>query len=351
MQIENLISLNLENEKLTEIFDNIYDNLSILDEECNIIWANKQYYNRVGKKYNEILGKKCYSLLYHLSSPCHDCPCVKSLKTGKTEIAKKITQEGRYFILVGIPLKTTDGKKLFFEIEREITEKNVENFQIKTLNNLLDDFCHQLSNIFTGIYGFAQILEKYIQVQKAHNYYDKLINSIEKGIDFLKKMEKLKNINTTNIVFDLNNFLISMKNSLYDIVSQKNIELNISTCSLKSLIRGDPFQIGEMIFELVKNAKDSILDKGTIDIKIEKIDSEVVLIIKDSGIGMNEKILEKCLDPFFTTDPKKFGLGLTIAKSIAERMGGSITIKSNPDSGTIVQIYFPEAILPQEQDI
>ncbi|MCX8033984.1 MAG: ATP-binding protein [Thermodesulfovibrio sp.] len=351
-----MISLNLETENLSEILNNLDDNLSILDEECNIIWANKAYYNRLGKKYDEILGKKCYSLWHHLTSPCHDCPCVKSFKTGNTEIAEKVTPEGRHFILVGIPLKTNDGRKLVFEIGREITEKKlsrekvVEILQIKAFNNLLGDFCHHLNNIFTGIYGFAQILGKYIQGEKSENYLGKLINSIERGIQFLKNIEKLKPVSNTNKVFDLNYLIISMKNTLYDIVSQKNIKLNISTSNLKSLIRGDPFQLRELIFELVKNAKDSILDSGTIDIKIEKIDSKVVLIVKDSGIGMNEKILKRCLDPFFTTYPRKFGLGLTISKSIAERMNGSLKIESHPNSGTIIKVYFPEAILPQEQD-
>lgn len=81
---------------------------------------------------------------------------------------------------------------------------------------------------------------------------------------------------------------------------------------------------------------------------MKKIDSEIALIIKDSGVGMNEKILKRCLDPFFTTEPSKFGLGLTIAKNIVERINGSIKIESYPGSGTTVKVYFPEAILPQE---
>jgi len=54
-----------------------------------------------------------------------------------------------------------------------------------------------------------------------------------------------------------------------------------------------------------------------------------------------EKTLKKCFDPLFSTDPKKFGLGLTIVKGIVETHNGYIEIKSKKDSGTTVNIYFP----------
>ncbi len=356
MAIDNLISFDFKSYTLTEIFNYIEDNLSILDEECNILWANKAYYNRLGKQFGEIIGKKCYSLWHHLSSPCPNCPCVKTFKTDKTEVNDRITHEGRHFILVGIPLKTKDNKKLVFEIGREITEKKlskeqyIEILQLKAFNSLINDFCHQLNNIFTGIYGFTQLLRKDIQNEKNEKHFIKLTDSINKGIQFLKTLERLKNIRTEEKIFDLNYLLISMKHALKELINNDNITLNISTNVSSPLIKGDVFQIRELLIELIKNAKNSILDKGTIDIKVDKIDFKVILIVKDTGVGMSDNVLKKCFEPFFTTDPSKFGLGLTIVKNIVEKMNGSLEIKSEPSLGTTVRIYLPEATLPQEQD-
>lgn len=356
MAIDNLISLDLKSYTLTEIFNYIEDNLSILDEECNILWANKAYYNRLGKQLGEIIGKKCHDLWHNLNSPCPNCPCVKTFKTDKTEVNDRITPEGRHFILVGIPIKTKENKKLVFEIGREITEKKlskeqyIEILQLKAFNSLINDFCHQLNNIFTGIYGFAQLLRKDIQNEKSEKHFIKLTDSINKGIQFLKTLEKLKNIRTEEKIFDLNYLLISMKHVLKELINNDNITLNISTNVSSPLIKGDVFQIRELLVELIKNAKNSILDKGAIDIKVDKIDAKVILIVKDTGVGMSDKVLKKCFEPFFTTDPSKFGLGLTIVKNIVEKMNGSLEIKSEPSLGTTVRVYFPEAILPQEQD-
>lgn len=356
MEIDNLISFDLEDYTLTEIFNYIEDNLSILDEKFNIFWANKAYNNRLGKQFEEIIGKKCHKLWHQMNSPCPNCPCVKAFETDKTEVNEIITPEGRHFILVGIPIKTKENKKLVFEIGREITEKKlskekyIEILQLKAFNTLINDFCHQLNNIFTGIYGFAQLVRKNIQNEKSKKHLIKMIESINKGIQFIKTLEKLKNVTTEEKIFDLNYLLISMKHILKEIINNESITLNISTNVSSSLIKGDTFQVKELLFELVKNAKNSILDKGIIDIRVDKIDSKVILTVKDNGVGMSEKILKRCFEPFFTTDPTKFGLGLTIIKNIVKKMNGSVEISSEPYKGTTVKVYFPEATSQQEQD-
>lgn len=355
-QFEDLINSILKNESLIQIFNSIEDNLSIMDEECNILWANKIYCERLGKKYDEILGKKCYSLWHHRNSPCPDCPCIRTFHTNKIETIEKKTAEGRYFLLTGIPITLTNGKKAVFEIGKEITEQKVskekfsQTIRVQTVNSILNNFCHHLNNIFTGIYGFSQLLMKDIKDETTKNKFLKLIKIIERGINFSKSLEKLKISNYEENVFDLNYLVISMKNTLNDIVSCKDIELKISLSKDSPIIKGNIMQIREILIELVSNATEAIQKKGTIWISTDKVSSKVLLLVKDSGYGMNYHVLKKCFEPFFSTNPQKLGIGLTLVKNIIEMHDGSVEIESQPDSGTTVKIYFPAAILPQEQD-
>ncbi len=66
---------------------------------------------------------------------------------------------------------------------------------------------------------------------------------------------------------------------------------------------------------------------------------------------MNEETLQRCFEPLFTQDPRKFGLGLPIVKNIIQKHNGTIEIKSSPNAGTTVKILFPSATLQQEQGI
>ncbi len=356
METNNPINISISTDTLTEVFNNINDNLSILDEAGNVIWANNSYLRRLGKNFKDVIYKKCYSLWHNLNSPCTDCPCFKALKTNKIEIYERSTPEQRHFILIAIPFKTKENKKLVFEIGREITEKKltekyVEFIQMKAFTNILDDLCHQLKNIFTGIFGFAQLLKEDIQNEKANKKINGLMNALKKGNDFLKALEKFRRLDTENKIFDLNYLLISMEDTLKEIIDNENIKLKISPHEKPCLINSDPFQIREVLIELTKNAKFAIEDKGTIEIKLEKVNSKVILTIEDTGKGMTEEEIKRCFEPLFTTDPRKFGLGLTIVKNIVEKMNGWIEINSYSHVGTRIKIYFPEATLPQEQDI
>ncbi len=82
------------------------------------------------------------------------------------------------------------------------------------------------------------------------------------------------------------------------------------------------------------------LEKGYKD---ENTSSEMWCVsISDNGIGMDETVLKKVLTPFFSTDRQRTGLGLPIASAIIQLHKGYIDISSEPDKGTVVQVYLPE---------
>lgn len=115
-------------------------------------------------------------------------------------------------------------------------------------------------------------------------------------------------------------------------------------------ISSDPSQLQQVFLNLITNAIDAQSQKPNGWIKIttreESEERGLWLIIEDGGSGIPPENLSKIFDPFFTTKPvgKGTGLGLSICYSIIRRLGGTISVTSEPGQGTRFVIFLPEEL-------
>ena len=102
-------------------------------------------------------------------------------------------------------------------------------------------------------------------------------------------------------------------------------------------------EIGQVLIHLLVNASHAIQDSGQIRVRSFAEDSEVFLIIEDSGQGIDPSDLSHIFDPFFTTKPvgKGVGLGLSISYGIIRKHNGSISVESEVGRGTKFTIRLP----------
>lgn len=106
------------------------------------------------------------------------------------------------------------------------------------------------------------------------------------------------------------------------------------------LVRGHANQIKTMLTHLLRNAREALpVSGGTIRVATA-LDQRgwVVLEIQDTGEGMDAAILQRAVEPFFSTRPGRLGVGLSIANGIWRRHGGTLSIQSEPDRGTLVRL-------------
>jgi two-component system sensor histidine kinase RegB len=87
---------------------------------------------------------------------------------------------------------------------------------------------------------------------------------------------------------------------------------------------------------LLKNALDASSGETPIDVTLERASSEVRIAVTDRGRGMNTETLARAGEPFFTTKitGHGMGLGLFLARSVAEQLGGRLELISTPGTGT-----------------
>jgi CheY-like chemotaxis protein len=132
-------------------------------------------------------------------------------------------------------------------------------------------------------------------------------------------------------------------------------------------VRMDPVQITQILTNLAANARDAIVNTGTIQLKTSNITISPVerppyedlpageyvhLAFRDSGIGMDQATIANIFEPFFTTKPKGqgTGLGLAIIFGIVQQNEGFLRVHSEPGAGTTFEIFFQRYNGPLEQE-
>jgi two-component system cell cycle sensor histidine kinase/response regulator CckA len=105
----------------------------------------------------------------------------------------------------------------------------------------------------------------------------------------------------------------------------------------------DPGQLTQVLVNLAVNARDAMPDGGRLTIRAKQVGARVLLVVEDTGHGMDEETRAKAFDPFFTTKGPGSGTGLGLATvyGIVDQAGGTIALESDRALGTRVTIELP----------
>jgi two-component system NtrC family sensor kinase len=122
-----------------------------------------------------------------------------------------------------------------------------------------------------------------------------------------------------------------------------NIEIQTKLQEKLPVIASDQSQLQQVFLNVLNNAIDAIGSNGTIQVATIQKNHDIVISVHDDGPGIPKEMQSKIFDPFYTTKAtgKGTGLGLSISFSIVEKMGGSISLTSDPDQGTTFFIRLP----------
>jgi len=129
-------------------------------------------------------------------------------------------------------------------------------------------------------------------------------------------------------------------------VQSEGIVLRVDLAPELPPVQGDPTLLGQVLLNLLNNARDAVLDGGEITIRTEPDPSRaggVRLVVRDTGIGIAEDQIGRIFEPFYTTKPNGTGLGLAICYGIVREHDGFIGVESQPGQGTTFVLCLPGA--------
>jgi signal transduction histidine kinase len=121
-------------------------------------------------------------------------------------------------------------------------------------------------------------------------------------------------------------------------------ELELTLGAAGETIHAVPTQIGQILLNLVANARDALLGSGCVRIETALApDGSITLAVADDGVGMPDHVRRRIFEPMFTTKPvgQGCGLGLATVRRIVEEHGATIACTSEPGSGTRFEMRFP----------
>jgi len=238
-------------------------------------------------------------------------------------------------------------QKLAQEEQQRLQARLQQAQKMENLGRLAGGVAHDMNNVLAAILTLASAKMLRLPVDDPlRPAFETISTAAERGGKLVKSLlefarqspieEKLLDFNT----------LIREEVSLLEgsAISQVTLELELEADL--PLIQGDPSALAHAVMNLCVNAVDAMSAHGTLTLRtLHREAGWVDVEIQDTGTGMTKDVLEKALDPFFTTKPvgKGTGLGLSLAFSTIQAHRGQLEIESQPGLGTLIRLRFPVA--------
>ncbi len=137
--------------------------------------------------------------------------------------------------------------------------------------------------------------------------------------------------------------MTELKNLLGPVLDARGISLSLENQAARVLIWGDKDQLQQLFLNVLNNAVDALVNRGTIQLRLTNDDHHLVFAISDNGSGIEADKLNRIFEPFFTTKEfkKGNGLGLAVSKDIVQSHQGRIEVASQMRQGTTVTVSLP----------
>ncbi len=127
-------------------------------------------------------------------------------------------------------------------------------------------------------------------------------------------------------------------------IATRSVAVQRETAAGAETIWSDPYQLRQVLINLLSNAVQASAAGGRIDVRLKLQGDGIALEIADTGKGIPKENLEKIFEPFFSTKPpgQGTGLGLFVTRGIVQKLGGSITVESRLGGGACFRVVLPK---------
>ena len=228
-----------------------------------------------------------------------------------------------------------DRVALELRLNKEKDKLIAEQSKLAAMGEMIGAIAHQWRQPLNALSGHIQFLKDDFQDNLVDQKY--INNFINKNMGFIKFMsntiDDFRNffrIDKQKINFQVRNKILNTIKIVDSDLQKHNIKLTINDCDFLSF--GFPNEFQQVILNIINNAKDTIIERDIIDGEINiTISKNGVIVINDNAQGINEDILHRIFEPYFTTkeEGKGTGLGLYMSKMIIEdNMSGNISVKN-----------------------
>lgn len=338
-------ALKNQQREFTTIINNIEEGLILINHSYKILSVNHSALKILKAEKTNYIDRNLFSLvkndsLYNAS---------KKVMEGKRQ-EFYTTVDNRTYQIIASPVTKHHKIKGALILFVDITEKRMAE---KMRQEFSANVSHELKTPLTSISGFAELLQNnMVRPDDIPVFAAKIYNEAQRLINLIQDIMKLSQLDEKNCTFmkePLNLSTICQQNiaRLKDKAAKKHVKIKFSdddNCQFLAVHQ----LLDELVYNLIENAIKYNKDGGSITVSLKREDTDLMLSVKDTGVGISEEDLPHIFERFYRADKSRSrinvegtGLGLAIVKHIAEYHNAQVSIKSKLNKGTTISVKFP----------
>ncbi len=242
--------------------------------------------------------------------------------------------EGNLTRVVGFVVDITERRRLEEQLRQAA--------KMEAIGRLAGGAAHDFNNVLTAITGYSDLLvEGLAPGDVRRKYAEEIGKAGDRGASLTRQLLALGRKQVLQPrVLDLNAVVAGMKNMLEQLAGE-NIRLETVLDPGLGRVRADPGQIEQVVLNLVINARDAMPRGGRLTVETANGPGTVLLVVSDTGSGIDPDILPRMFEPFVTGRERGTGLGLSTVHGIVKQGGGEIRVENRPGRGATFTVSLP----------
>jgi two-component system cell cycle sensor histidine kinase PleC len=363
------------------VINTVREPLISLDQDLRVVTVSRSFYDLFKVKPEETVGQ----LIYDLGNKQWDIPKLRELletilpeKTAfdNYEVEHDFAAIGRRVMLLNArQIEQTWGKERIIllaiediterkEIEaglekaheelKELTTELKRTAQVKS--EFLANMSHELRTPLNSINGFSEVLydETFGPLnEKQRQYVNNVLTSGKHLLLLINQILDMAKVEAGKMKLALSSLpMKSLLNEISllveDMVGKKKIKMLLEIAEDLPNIEADDLKVKEILYNLLSNAVKFTPEGGKIGMRVKKADSEIEIVVWDTGVGIASENMDKVFEGFFRVDTpysrltEGTGLGLPLSKKLVELHGGKLSVESEGlNRGTSVRFTLP----------
>jgi two-component system, sporulation sensor kinase B len=249
-----------------------------------------------------------------------------------------------FIMIMGRRIVATHEKVIEYSKELEMYNGKLQHSEkMHIISELAASVAHEVRNPLQVTRGFLQLMRN-LSNDKEKEYVKLALTELDRAseiiTDFLTFAKpELENVEVLNVGEELRQIegilvpLANMQGGVFELDVEQNL-----------FIYGNSSKFKQVFINLIKNSIEALQDGGTIRIEGGEKEGNVMICIRDNGVGMDKDELARLGEPYFSNKTKGTGLGLMVTFRIVEVMQGRIWFHSEKGKGTEAIVRFPSAL-------
>ena len=352
------------------ILEQSHDAVVSVDGDQKITVFNRGAVHTFGYEPEEVLGKSISMLVPEEHLPAHleyvqrfRDESQPSREMGRPRAVTGKRKDGRIFPAeITISRVSVGDEMVLTAIVRDVTQRRMlearlaQADRMDAMGRLAGGIAHDFNNLLTGILGYTRLLQSSFDVEDPRREdMTEIRIAGERASRLVKELlayGRRQSMERKRI--DLNALVRDSEKMIVALLDRKaHLELHLE--NKLPLLLADPNRIEQVLISLVLNARDAMPAGGTLTISTGFASSRdvrdlapaphgyVVISVRDTGIGMDDEVLSRIFEPYFTTKGEEgaTGLGLASAYGTVHQSSGDIRVQSAPGVGTEFRVILP----------